>query len=300
MKTACIIVNYNDADTTIAQIKRIRDYRSLDAVVVVDNASTDGSAARLTEYVGGKVTLLESKSNGGYGAGNNLGVRLASEMLRAEYCLIANPDAEFSDECAAALVRNMEQHPELGVIAPVMVNPFLPVKAGIPGSRENVLSGAAAWPLRPWLYDLLESGPLSRRIFTGILHYPRWRYIGRKLVPVDCVPGSLLLVDTEKFLQAGGYDENVFLYGEEYMLGHSMRLLGYRTALLTEASFLHRHGETIRKSYRKLLERQKLREKSTMYYYKEYLGINTFQELVTKMFYAAVNLEVRLFAEKGF
>ena len=107
MKTACIIVNYNDADTTIAQIERIRDYRSLDAVVVVDNASTDDSAARLTEYVGGKVTLLESKSNGGYGAGNNLGVRLASEMLRAEYCLIANPDAEFSDECAAALVRNM-------------------------------------------------------------------------------------------------------------------------------------------------------------------------------------------------
>ena len=92
----------------------------------------------------------------------------------------------------------------------------------------------------------------------------------------------------------------IFLYGEEYMLGHSMRLLGYRTALLTEASFLHRHGETIGKSYRKLLERQKLREKSTMYYYKEYLGINTFQELVTKLFYAAVNLEVRLFAEKGF
>ena len=48
----------------------------------------------------------------------------------------------------------------------------------------------------------------------------------------------------------------------------------------------------------KLLERQKLREKSTLYYYKEYLGINTFQELVTKLFYAAVNLEVRLFAEK--
>ncbi|MBQ7536243.1 MAG: glycosyltransferase family 2 protein [Stomatobaculum sp.] len=298
MKTACIILNYNDADTTIAQIRRIRDYKSLDAVVVVDNASTDDSVARLTEYVGGKVTLLESETNGGYGAGNNLGVRLASEMLRAKYCLIANPDAEFSDKCAAALVRSMEEHPELGVIAPVMVNPNLPVKAGIPGTRENVLTGAAAWPLRPWLYDLLESGPVSRRVFTGILHYPRWRYIGRKLVPVDCVPGSLLLVDTGKFLQSGGYDENVFLYGEEYMLGHAMRLLGYRTALLTDSFFMHRHAGTIGKSYRKLLERQKLREKSTLYYYKEYLGINSLQELVTKLFYAAVNLEVRLFAEK--
>ena len=94
------------------------------------------------------------------------------------------------------------------------------------------------------------------------------------------------------------YDENVFLYGEEYMLGHTMRLLGYRTALLTNASFLHRHGETIGKSYKKLLERQKLREKSTLYYYKEYLNIGPMKELVTKLFYAAVNLEVRLLAEK--
>ena len=82
------------------------------------------------------------------------------------------------------------------------------------------------------------------------------------------------------------------------MLGHTMRLLGYRTALLTNASFLHRHGETIGKSYKKLLERQKLREKSTLYYYKEYLNIGPMQELVTKLFYAAVNLEVRLLAEK--
>ncbi len=295
MKTVCVIVNYNDAETTIAQIRRIREYRSLDAVIVVDNASTDGSAGRLQEYVGGKVTLLEAKENGGYGAGNNLGIRLAAEMMQAEYCLIANPDAEFTDACAAALVENMEKNPELGIIAPVMINPSLPARAAVPGSRENVLSGAAAWPLRPWLYDLLESGPVSRRIFTRILHYPRWRYIGRKLVPVDCVPGSLLLVDTRSFLQCGGYDEGVFLYGEEYMLGYNMRLLGCRTALLTEFSYLHRHGKTIDKSYRKLLERQKLREESTLHYYRNYLDATDLQLFLTKLFYAAVNLEVRLF-----
>ena len=299
MKTACIIVNYNDADRTAAQIRRIRGYRNVDAVVAVDNASTDGSAEKIEACAGGNVFLLRAKNNGGYGAGNNLGIRFASETLHARFCLIANPDAEFTDECAGKLLECMEGHPELGAAAPVMKNPLLPAACSIPGTRENVLSGAAAWPLRPWLYDLLESGPVCRRLLTGALHYPRWRYIGRKLVPVDCVPGSLLMVDTEKFLKAGGYDEKVFLYEEEYILGQRLRRAGFQTALLTEASYLHRHGETIEKSYRKLLSRQKLREESTLYYFREYLGAGRAQILASRLFYAAVNLEVRLFGGKA-
>ena len=95
VRTVCVIVNYNDADTTIAQIERIREYKSLDAVIVVDNASTDASALRLRSMVRDKVIFVTAEKNGGYGAGNNLGIRYASEVLRAERALIANPDAEF-------------------------------------------------------------------------------------------------------------------------------------------------------------------------------------------------------------
>ena len=91
MKNACVIVNYNDADTTLSQIRRIRTFRNIDAVVVVDNCSTDDSVPRLKDAVSGNLFLVVSERNGGYGAGNNLGVRYASEILRAEHVLIANP-----------------------------------------------------------------------------------------------------------------------------------------------------------------------------------------------------------------
>ena len=161
MKTVCIILNYNDADTTIALLHRIRDYRSLDGIILVDNASTDDSAARLRKEVGGKVLLAEAPENGGYGAGNNLGIRYAAGLFRADFALIANPDTEFSDDCVRTLAETMERRPSLGVIAPVQVTPAFGEKAAVPGSRENTLTGPAAWPLRPWFYDLLESGPLK-------------------------------------------------------------------------------------------------------------------------------------------
>ena len=51
MKTVAIILNYNDADTTIEQLERIVNYKNLDKIVIVDNASTDDSRIRLKYYV---------------------------------------------------------------------------------------------------------------------------------------------------------------------------------------------------------------------------------------------------------
>ena len=59
---------------------------------------------------------------------------------------------------------------------------------------------------------------------------------------MDVVHGSMLMVDTAAFLECGGYDENIFLYQEEAVLGWKMRTGGYRTALLLTESYVHRHG----------------------------------------------------------
>ena len=85
MKTACIIVNYNDADTTIAQIKRIRDYRSLDAVVVVDNASTDDSLSFLCEVEQVfPMTVLRNRRNETFSKACNQGAEAANEVGKAQ------------------------------------------------------------------------------------------------------------------------------------------------------------------------------------------------------------------------
>ena len=297
MKTVCIILNYNDPDTTAALAERIRNYSCLDAVLLVDNASTDGSVEKLMPLVSGKVMLVQSGKNGGYGAGNNLGMRYAREILKADLCLIANPDTEFSEDCVRRMIGAFKRHPSLGILAPVQKNAGR--ESLTPGSRQQTLYGAAAWPLRPWFYDLLESGPVCRRLLQPILHYPEQWFSKagedpEALVAVDCVPGSLLMADLRKMQEAGGYDEQVFLYEEEVIIGQRMKAAGYRTALLPNQSYLHRHGVSIGQSVKSLLGRQKLREESTLYYFRHYLGAGRGALLMSRLFFAAVNLEVRL------
>ncbi|WP_277409282.1 glycosyltransferase family 2 protein [Lacrimispora xylanisolvens] len=60
MNVSCIILNYNDADTTIKLVQGMKDYSSLDSIVVVDNHSTDDSAARLKDLDGGRVHVVGS------------------------------------------------------------------------------------------------------------------------------------------------------------------------------------------------------------------------------------------------
>lgn len=290
--TAAVVVNYNDSETTLAQIRRIRDYAALDRIIVVDNASTDRSLAALRAVAGGKVTVLAAKRNGGYGAGNNLGIRYAAKK-GIQYALIANPDAEFTEDCLRSLIRAFEKNPGLAAIAPVQINPSKAPGAERPGSRANVLSGAAAFPLRGWFADLLEAGPVARRLFTPLLHYPE-RHYRAKLAPVDCVPGSLLLVDIERFLAAGGYDERVFLYEEEYILGQRLRRIGAETALLTTERYLHRHAASIGKSYRRALDRQRLRERAMRFYFRHYLGCGRAKLLFTELYFALIRLEIFL------
>ena len=100
-RTSCVILNYNDSGTTVEQVRRICGYPSLDDIVVVDNASGEDSWEELKTSVEHmeNVHLSRAERNGGYGAGNNIGVRYSLEKLGARYVLIANPDTVFSDVC---------------------------------------------------------------------------------------------------------------------------------------------------------------------------------------------------------
>ena len=72
-KTALIILNYNDADTTESLIRLVKDYSALDHIVVVDNRSTDDSYERLKKHASDKIDVLLAESNKGYATGNNFG-----------------------------------------------------------------------------------------------------------------------------------------------------------------------------------------------------------------------------------
>lgn len=296
-KINCVILNYNDAKTTAALVRSIRNYDYLDQIVVVDNASTDDSYEQLrlleAESVANplsqgaaennnKVVILKAERNGGYGAGNNLGVRYSVEVSGADYVLIANPDISVSDSCIRIMAAVFDKLPKVGVVAATMVDPQFKNKPN-------------AWRRHGFWGELLSMGPISRRLFRRFLEYPASCFSRKSYMNVDVVHGSMLMVNGRVFLACGGYDENIFLYQEEAVLGCRMQAGGYRTVLLTKVFYHHEHSATIGKTYRSQAARQRLRHASTMYYLKHYLKINKFQELITRMWFAGIMTEIFIF-----
>lgn len=278
MNVCCVILNYNDWRTTRDLAKRIHDYRTIGHIVLVDNASTDDSCERLSELRDDKVTVLCSEKNGGYGAGNNLGVRYSIEKLGAEQVLIANPDVTFSEPCVRQMARILEERPGVGVISAVMED-------AVYGGRMN------GWRLHGFAGELLNMGPVSRRLLGRFLTYPKSYFRGRKAVYVDAVHGSMLMVSGKAFCDCGGYDEGIFLYQEEAVLGQRMRGSGYRTVLLLSQRYRHEHSVSIGKTYDTLIARQKLRNQSTLYYMKHYLSIHAWQAVLARLWFGGILLE---------
>ena len=267
MQLSCVILNYNDAETTEKLVMQIADYDVLHQIIVVDNASTDDSLERLRKLESDanasqscKVHVISADHNGGYGSGNNLGVRCGAEQ-GATHVLIANP--------------------EVGIVTTRIRDARFP----------NLKNG---WPLRSFTRELFSMGPVSRRLLGKTFDYPDSYFTGRSAVYVGAVHGSMLMVDTEKFLEAGGYDEGIFLYEEEQVLGRRMQNAGYRSVLLLNQHYDHEHSASISKSFSDAMKRQRLREESTLYYMKHYLHISPLQEQIAKLWFAGIRLEMQV------
>ena len=288
VKINCVILNYNDASTVLKLMKEIGRYPVFDRIVVVDNASTDDSWAMLQalkmQYE--HVDLLLAEKNGGYGAGNNLGVRYAVEQNGAEYVLIANPDVKFSEACIKRLAGVLSRHEELAVATALMEDQTF-------GEMKN------GWKVHGFWGELLAMGPISRRLLKKWLNYPASYFAGKKAVYVDAVHGSMLMVDGKKFLEVGGYDEGIFLYQKETVLAKRLQNFSYRSVLVLDQKYRHEHSVSIKKSFKGQMDRQKLRNKSVLYYMKRYLEIGPVKEAIAKLWFAGIMLEIQVAGKLG-
>ena len=292
-RISCVILNYNDAATVEKLVRKICHYTVFRYIVLVDNCSSDNSLTDLKKLAdelnqklekefsqkSKKIIILSAKKNGGYGAGNNIGIRYSYDILHMDYVLIANPDVDFSEQLIIKLCRMFKHHPELGTVSACMNDPVF-------GRQRN------GWPLSDFWHELARCGPLCRRIFNPFLEYPKRYFQDKKAVYVDAVHGSLLMVDAKKMIKCGGYDEGIFLYQEEAILGSRMKNAGYRTALLLTDSYDHLHSTSISRTYHNAWERQKLRNKSCIYYYEKYLKINHMQKISAAVFFEIIHLEI--------
>lgn len=319
MKTAAVLLNYNDGGGTVDAIKRICGFSCFSDIIAVDNASTDDSAAYIEAYI--KAAEKQSKAglhfirapkNGGYGFGNNTGVRYAYEKLRAELVVIANPDAVFDEPLILSMSSVFDSCEDAAAVGAVMRCSHNTENAvawsdmarsdnAQPGSKREPFSyseyTASGWKRRDFLQSLINSGPVSRRIFNRMINYPRSHY-NADIIPVYAVHGSLLMVKAADFLSVGGYDEHMFLYGEENVLAERLRLRGFASYLVSQG-YEHEGSVSITGSGLKAAARQKLRNQSELYYYKHYLGAGRTELAAAKLFQAVVLAETRLAALIG-
>lgn len=287
MNISCIILNYNDPETTISLVNSIVNYEILDSIVIVDNCSTDDSVSRLQALAGGKVHVISTEKNGGYGYGNNHGIGYAHGTLHASHVLIANPDVKVTEECIQAMKDSFLKISRLGIAAAVTRD----------GTGEVTLS---SWRLNGLLGDLLDTGLITRRIFAHWLNdRPELKADSEKerYVYVDAVLGSLFMADMNALMECGLYDEEVFLYYEEKILGFQMKKKGYGTILLLNQSYIHLHSVSINKNVKSILKKQAILHKSKLHYYKNYLGINRFQECLVRAFLAFLMAEIWFLTE---
>ncbi|MCR5256228.1 MAG: glycosyltransferase [Acetatifactor sp.] len=262
MRVSCVILNYNDASTTISLVNDISHFSSVDTIVIVDNCSTDDSLIQLRKIVQEKVFLLETDINGGYGYGNNWGIRYATEHLGAEYVVIANPDVCITDSSISTAVKIMKENAKIAAVAPKQKD------------ANNKEIRDLAWKIpTKWQYIFSAEG-IMRRFTKGFSYDPSFFQQDKEYVYVDCLPGAFLIIDTEKFLTVGGYDESFFLYCEETTLARKFKAKGYLSCLLLNDSYNHIHSVSINKSISSIYKQKKIMLNSRKLYLKKYEAVS--------------------------
>lgn len=277
LKISCIILNYNDAPSTINLLECIKEYRILDFIVIVDNCSTDDSWEKLLCYKNEKIHVIRSKKNGGYGAGNNAGLRYSSEILKADYSIIANPDVLFDEKCIEKFLQTFQDDPSVAVV-----------------SAKQSNSPDCAWKNCSTMQYIMATS-LFFEVWLKIRSYPLKYFKGKEFVPVFAVPGSLLMVDVAKMMQYGMYDEEFFLYYEEPVLAQKFAEAGLKTILRLDCSYVHNHHISISKTYRRWSQQHAVLLKSAELFLRKYKKANALQMMFAKMWFAYTKFEFWLY-----
>lgn len=272
-RISCVILNYNDAPTTISLVESIKDYDLLNYIVVVDNCSIDDSWEQLQTYKNDKVRVIRSPRNGGYGAGNNFGIRYASDILKADYSIIANPDVQFDEVCVEKFLRTLQDDSSVAVV-----------------SAKQSNSPDCAWKNCTILQYVLTTS-LFFEVWLKIRSYSKKYFKGKDSVPVFAVPGSLLMVDLKKMLKYGMYDEEFFLYYEEPILAQKFADAELKTVLRLDCSYVHNHHVSISKTYRRWSQQHAILLKSAELFLRKYKRANVIQMFFAKMWFMYTKIE---------
>ncbi|MGB7582214.1 MAG: glycosyltransferase family 2 protein [Sedimentisphaerales bacterium] len=230
LDVSIIIVNWNTRDILRGCLWSVYEQTQDISfeVIVVDNASTDGSVEMVKRDFP-QAVLIENMGNRGFAAANNQGLKIT----KGQYILLLNSDTIVLDGAIQKTVVFAEQHPEAAVIGCKALNPdgsLQPTCFMFPSLINMFLSST-------YLYEL----------------FPRDRFFGRERMTwwdrndvreVDVVTGCFMLVRRRAIEQTGLMDEQFFVYGEETDWCYRFRQGGWKVLFIPDAKIVHLGGQS--------------------------------------------------------
>jgi len=220
-----IVVNRNTADLLAGCLGRIygSDLDAPPEVIVVDNGSSDDSAARVRQQFP-QAQVIEAGRNLGFAAANNVAVKES----RGEFLLLVNTDALLEHDCAGRLLGTLRDDSRSGMVGPQLLN-----RDGSPQTSYEAV---------PTLATETLNRSLLKRLFPA--RFPGRHRVVWSAEPVEALIGAVMMVRKQALEQVGGFDEDYFFFLEETDLAVRMRAQGWRVIHEPRARAVHLQGAT--------------------------------------------------------
>lgn len=225
-----IIVNYNAGALLQACVSSSLD--RVDELIVVDNASSDDSLARLEAAFPGdaRLQIVRNPNNRGFAAACNAGVRRSS----GSHLFFLNPDCVLQPDTVTLLLRVLADHPAAGMVGGSLVDPD--------GTEQGGGRRAIPTPWRSFVraFGLQRFADRWPRLFFDF-------HLHKQPLPtepseVEAISGACMLVRRVAMEDAGQWDEGYFLHCEDLDLCMTMRRRGWKILFVPEARIIHDKG----------------------------------------------------------
>lgn len=234
MDVSIALISYNTRALLVACLRSI-DETSADVayeVLVVDNASSDGSAEAVRAAFP-RASVIANAVNVGYASACNQ----AAAEARGRHVLFLNSDTVMKPGTLRAMVACLDAHPDVGAVSCLQRDEqgrALQSCFPFPSIRDHVVHADA---LPRWIRDL--AGPVPTMNAT-------------RSQDVDWANGACLMLRREVFEQVGGMDERFFMYFEDVDLCRRLHRCGYRVRHIADVEIVHLLGKSSERARRQL------------------------------------------------
>jgi GT2 family glycosyltransferase len=228
MELSIIILSYNTKDLLKQTIDSIMLKENWE-IIVVDNASSDGSQAMI-EHDYPHIKLIKNNRNLGFAAANNLGIKIA----RGQYLMLLNSDTQVMDDCLSDLIRYLNQHKKVGIITPKVVLPD--------GAIDLACHRGMPTPWRSFTYFAKLERFFPNSATFGGYHLTHLDFNKPHLI--EATAATAIITRRQVIKSVGLLDERFFLYAEDLDWCKRITEAGWSIIYYPQATILHHKSQS--------------------------------------------------------